>query len=145
MQFICQFKSKLRTLGFRRYFNSAYNKYLFDCYNNTSVVLEDCMFGNNPGIVTYETVTCNELLAFPNTSYKCYQSYCLNDCCETCEQIRLKNVNTTDCDYGDKASWCETMSLSGCYNNDDVCCQSCPRRALGIQSIIIFFISCVST
>ncbi|WAR28992.1 hypothetical protein MAR_002560 [Mya arenaria] len=99
-----------------------------------AVAAEECMFGNNPGIVTYETVTCNELLAFPNTSYKCYQSYCLNDCCETCEQIRLKNVNTTDCDYGDKASWCETMSLSGCYNNDDVCCQSCPRRALGIQN-----------
>ncbi|XP_052785672.1 uncharacterized protein LOC128221214 isoform X1 [Mya arenaria] len=99
-----------------------------------AVAAEECMFGNNPSIVTYETVTCNELLAFPNTSYKCYQSYCLNDCCETCEQIRLKNVNTTDCDYGDKASWCETMSLSGCYNNDDVCCQSCPRRALGIQN-----------
>ncbi|WAR29021.1 hypothetical protein MAR_002589 [Mya arenaria] len=62
-----------------------------------AVAAEACMFGNNPGIVTYETVTCNELLAFPNTSYKCYQSNCLNDCCETCEQIRLKNVNIIDC------------------------------------------------
>ncbi|WAQ99292.1 hypothetical protein MAR_023665 [Mya arenaria] len=57
-----------------------------------AVANETCMFGNNPSIVTFETVTCSELLAFPNTSYECYNSNTREDCCETCEQIRLANL-----------------------------------------------------
>ncbi|WAQ99261.1 hypothetical protein MAR_023634, partial [Mya arenaria] len=114
----------------------------------TTVLLETCMFGNNPSNVTFETVTCSELLAFPNTSYNCYSnceygdqaSWCAtlslrscytNDavCCQSCPERAL---NIPNCEYGDKASWCATLSLRSCYTNDAVCCQSCPERALNI-------------
>ncbi|XP_052792301.1 uncharacterized protein LOC128226460 isoform X2 [Mya arenaria] len=92
-----------------------------------AVANESCMFGNNPSIVTFETVTCSELLAFPNTSYECYNSRRREDCCETCEQFRLANVNNIDCPYGDRSTYCNAADCPN-YSEDfktDNCCQTC--------------------
>ena len=44
----------------------------------------------------------------------------LNDWIDTIECI-------SDCEYGDKADWCEGIHSSSCYagNNADTCCKTC--------------------
>ncbi|XP_052792307.1 uncharacterized protein LOC128226462 isoform X3 [Mya arenaria] len=101
-----------------------------------AVANESCMFGNNPSIVTFETVTCSELLAFPNTSYKCYSSHIRQDCCETCEQIRLANVNNADCPYGDRSTSCNAAFCPH-YTDESrtvSCCQTCAATATTIST-----------
>ena len=29
------------------------------------------------------------------------------------------------CEYGDHATWCQTMATSGCYVNKKTCCKKC--------------------
>ncbi len=38
-----------------------------------------------------------------------------------------------DCEYGDKASWCDGLSTTNCYYNDEVCCEKCAALNTGIQ------------
>ncbi|XP_052282883.1 streptococcal hemagglutinin-like isoform X2 [Dreissena polymorpha] len=100
-----------------------------------SITDERCAFGNTPGnLLGTPVTTCAAIVGSTATSYNCYQDYYREQCCATCEQYRLAYINITDCTYGDKASWCSSLSLSGCYSNAGQCCQSCPARALSIPN-----------
>ncbi|KAL4230709.1 hypothetical protein ACF0H5_011084 [Mactra antiquata] len=94
---------------------------------------EACLFGDVPYTAPFSNppMTCAELIT-NSTSYNCYQSSFYESCCSSCEAIR--QVESTNCQYGDQAEWCSTLSLFDCYLNDHICCQSCPERSTGIEN-----------
>ncbi|KAH3839661.1 hypothetical protein DPMN_113093 [Dreissena polymorpha] len=91
---------------------------------------ETCPFDDTPRMFTESNQTCKEIISSSNNSYQCYNEYYNEECCSTCNRVKEEYRHLTDCSYGDKASWCSTLSLRGCYSNADQCCQSCPARAL---------------
>ncbi|KAK7112918.1 A disintegrin and metalloproteinase with thrombospondin motifs adt-1-like [Littorina saxatilis] len=42
--------------------------------------------------------------------------------------------DTTGCEYGDRASWCSTISGNGCHYNGETCCESCKKYKTSIPN-----------
>lgn len=59
----------------------------------------------------------------------CYQAAYRSRCCRTCGEER----GPEGCEYGDRASWCPTISRSRCYSEEKTCCQTCSAVRTGTQ------------
>ncbi|KAL3886923.1 hypothetical protein ACJMK2_026880, partial [Sinanodonta woodiana] len=90
-------------------------------FGSASQFCWDCLYGDAIGIVD-QGRTCADII-------RDIPSYCSNDytrrmCCSSCANI---STNIPDCQWGDKATWCATLTPAQCYagENADNCCIKC--------------------
>jgi len=87
----------------------------------THAWLTGCEYGDHQ--VTY----CSD-----RSRRDCYDVNIEQTCCTTCASQRNTHA-PADCQFGDKASWCDPSQFQphSCYSSADVCCETCAAYRTG--------------
>ncbi|KAL4217135.1 Protocadherin-10 [Mactra antiquata] len=93
-----------------------------ECVGVTSTVEnqrseDECIFGDQPGSLRIDGLTCNDLKAIEN-AYLCYKFQ--QECCNTCRFHERRYLDENDCTYGDRKLKCSARDCEG-----NLCCETC--------------------
>ena len=90
--------------------------------------LDQCIFGDQPGVIEETGLTCEELLGAPSNAYRCYTYD--KQCCHSCSWYRRQeSVARQICHYGDKKEQCSETEC-----DSDLCCETCAIHSGKLKS-----------
>ena len=81
--------------------------------------LEECSFGDQPGLIGHTGMTCDELIGSHDNAYLCYTHD--RDCCQTCVQLKRLHPSLLNCTFGDRKTNCKETDCQTAYS----CCEYC--------------------
>uniref|UniRef100_A0A0B6Z6Y3 Peptidase M12B domain-containing protein n=1 Tax=Arion vulgaris TaxID=1028688 RepID=A0A0B6Z6Y3_9EUPU len=90
------------------------------CVEDSRAPTEDCVFGDEPGIV-FDGQTCAQFVS--SFSGYCYQDVVRNKCCKSCEKVYR---SVAECEYGNTVLGCFSYDCLGATTKTlKQCCETC--------------------